>query len=177
MATASSNLGYYFEVAPIHVQNYSAVLNSVLTNQLTNQLLFGVSYFNQVFHDANNSFNTKSLGLYLSPDATENNRPIVGAPNIAISGFDNIGITPPEGRNDITGHLTDIVSYIKGKHQFRFGGEVRQGRIDEFYFRRSTGSFTFDGTQGPWATYCGNHSNITGCDQNTTALADFLAAT
>ena len=56
LATASSNLGYYFEVAPLHVQNYSAVLNSVFTERLTNQLLFGVSYFNQIFHDSNNSF-------------------------------------------------------------------------------------------------------------------------
>src|SRR5271165_3664623 len=66
LATASSNLGYYFEVAPIHVQNYSLVLNSVFTPKLTNQVLFGVSYFNQVFHDANNSFNEKSLGLFTS---------------------------------------------------------------------------------------------------------------
>jgi hypothetical protein len=175
LATASSNLGYYFEVAPIHVQNYSAVLNSVLTNRLTNQMLFGVSYFNQVFHDANNSFNMKDLGLYLSPDATENGKPIQGASNIAISGFDQVGITPPEGRNDITGHLTDVVSYITGKHQLRFGGEVRQGRVDEFYFRRSTGAFNFDGTQGPWAPYCSNNPTVSGCDQNTTALADFLA--
>jgi hypothetical protein len=175
LATASSNLGYYFEVAPIHVQNYSAVLNSTISDHMTNQILFGVSYFNQIFHDANNSFNTKSLGLYLSPGATENGNPIMGAPNVAISGFDNVGITPPEGRNDITGHLTDIVSYNKGRHQFRAGGEVRQGRIDEFYFRRSTGAFSFDGSQGPWAAYCGAHPSVSGCDSNTTALADFLA--
>ena len=175
LATASSNLGYYFEVAPLHVQNYSAVLNSTISDHMTNQVLFGVSYFNQVFHDANNSFNTKALGLYLSPSATINGNPIFGAPNIVISGFDQVGITPPEGRNDITGHLTDIVSLNKGRHQLRFGGEFRQGRIDEFYFRRSTGQFTFDGTQGPWASYCAAHSSVPGCDQNTTALADFLA--
>src|ERR1700733_10670372 len=139
LATASSNLGDYFEVAPIHVQNYSLVLNSVLTPKLTNQVLFGVSYFNQIFHDANNSFNEQSLGLFTSPDALKNGQTILGAPNIAISGFDQVGITPPEGRNDITGHLTDILSYTAGKHQFRFGGEVRQGRVDEFYFRRSLG--------------------------------------
>jgi hypothetical protein len=175
LATASSNLGYYFEVAPIHVQNYSAVLNSIITNRLTNQLLFGISYFNQVFHDANNSFNMKNLGLYLSPSATENGQPILGASNIEISGFDQVGITPPEGRNDITGHLTDILSYVVGKHQLRFGGEVRQGRVDEFYFRRSTGEFTFDGTQGPWAALCSSNPTVIGCNQNTTALADFLA--
>src|SRR2546430_12747570 len=36
-ATASSNLGYYFETAPIRVQNYSLVLNSVLTSRTTNR--------------------------------------------------------------------------------------------------------------------------------------------
>ena len=168
LATASSNLGDYFEVAPIHVQNYSLVLNSVFTPKLTNQILFGVSYFNQIFHDANNSFNEQALGLFTSPDALKNGQPILGAPNIAISGFDQVGITPPEGRNDITGHLTDIVSYTMGRHQFRFGGEVRQGRVDEFYFRRSLGGFTFDGTQGPWAGTCAS-------GDPTCALADFLA--
>jgi hypothetical protein len=168
LATASSNLGDYFEVAPLHVQNYSLVLNSAFSPRLTNQILFGVSYFNQIFHDANNSFDPKALGLFLSPDATKNGQPIHGAPNIAISGFDQVRITPPEGRNDITGHLTDIVSYTTGKHQIRFGGEVRQGRVDEFYFRRGLGAFTFDGTQGPWA-------NDSAFSANAKALADFLA--
>jgi hypothetical protein len=170
LATASSNLGYYFEVAPIRVENYSAVLNSVLTPRLTNQVLFGISYFNQVFHDSNNSFDEKALGLFTSPDALINGKPIPGAPNIAISGFDQIGITPPEGRNDITGHLTDIVSYTVGKHQFRFGGEIRQGRVDEFYYRRSLGSFNFTGTYPgtPWANTCAS-------SDPTCALADYLA--
>ena len=170
LATASSNLGDYFEKAPIHVQNYSLILNSVFTAKLTNQVLFGVSYFNQVFSDANNSFDMKALGLDLSPDALINGKPIHGASNIAISGFDQVGITPPEGRNDITGHLTDIVSYTMGKHQVRFGGEVRQGRVNEFYFRRSLGSFNFDGTQGPWAS-----SPTCVTSPQTCALADFLA--
>jgi len=168
LATASSNLGYYFEVAPLHVQNYSAVLNSVFTEKMTNQLLFGISYFNQVFHDSNNSFDSQALGLYTSPDATINGKPIMGAPNIQIAGFDQVGITPPEGRSDPTGHLTDIVSLVEGKHQFRFGAEVRQGRVDEFYHRRSLGSFSFDGTQGPW-------SGDTAVSSNVLALADYLA--
>src|SRR5262249_45225170 len=95
--------------------------------------------------------------------------------NLAISGFDQVGITPPEGRNDITGHLTDILSYNVGKHQFRLGGEVRQGRVDEFYYRRSLGAFNFDGSQGPWAPFCTANPTASGCDANTIALADFLA--
>ena len=165
LATASSNLSYYFEKAPIHVYNYAATLNSVLTPRMTNQILFGVNYFNQTFNDANHSFDTHALGLYLSPDSLIHGQPILGAPNIAISGFEQVGITPPEGRNDITGMLTDILSYNVGKHQFRFGGEMRQGHVDEFYFRHSLGQFTFDGSQGPW-------NNL---GDPTSALADFLA--
>ena len=175
LATNSSNLGYYFEVAPIHVQNYSLVMNSMLNDKIANQFLFGISYFNQIFHDSNNSFNMNSLGLYLSPGATVNGQQIVGASNISIGGFDQVGITPPEGRNDVTGHLTDVVSYTTGKHQIRFGGEARQGRVDEFYFRRSTGKLSFDGTQGPWAGYCAANASAAGCDSLTTSLADFLS--
>ncbi|PYY16405.1 MAG: TonB-dependent receptor, partial [Acidobacteria bacterium] len=168
LGTASSNLKDYFEVAPIHVHNYSLVLNSVLTTHLTNQVLFGVNYFNQLFHDFNDSFNTKALGLFLSPDATDHGQPILGAPNVVISGFEQIGLTPPEGRSDQTGHLTDIVSYVAGRHQFRFGGEVRQAHVNEFYHRRGTGQFKFDGTQGPW-------SADAAFDSTTKALADFMA--
>ncbi|HZM09105.1 MAG TPA: TonB-dependent receptor [Candidatus Limnocylindrales bacterium] len=168
LATASSNLGYYFETAPLHVQNYNVVLNSVLTPTLTNQVLAGVSYFQQSFHDANNTFNMKALGLWLSPDALINGNPIFGASNIGISGFGQVGITPPEGRQDVTGHLTDVLSWSKGKHQFRFGGEYRDGHVDEYYYRRSLGSFTFDGTQGPWAGTCAS-------TDPTCALADYLA--
>jgi len=180
LGTASSNLKYYFEVAPIHVQNYSLVLNSTFTTKLTNQILFGANYFNQLFHDFNNSFNTKALGLFLSPDATNHGQPILGSPQISISGFETIGITPPEGRSDLTWHLTDIVSYNTGNHQLRFGGEIRQGRVDEFYHRHGTGLFGFDGTQGPWGgpTGCGAATPTTACagiNSTALALADFLA--
>jgi len=179
LGSASSNLHDYFEVAPIHVQNYSLVLNSVLKPNLTNQVLFGVNYFNQIFHDFNNSFDPKALGLFLSPDAVKNGQPIKGASSIAISGFEQVGITPPEGRNDVTGHLTDIVSYTTGKHQFRFGAEVRQGRVNEFYFFHSLGKFVFDGSQGPWSAACppatcaalGTSAEASAAE----ALADYLA--
>jgi hypothetical protein len=40
---------------------------------------------------------------------------------------------------------------VKGKHEFRFGGEYRQAQIDEFYQRKSVGKFQFTGADGPWA--------------------------
>src|SRR6266481_5210576 len=176
LGTASSNLKNYFEVAPIHVFNYSAVLNSTFTSKLTNQLLFGANYFNQVFSDFANGFNTKSMGIFLSPDAVNKGTYILGAPNIVIAppstsgsgGFEQIGLTPPEGRNDLTWHITDVVSQSMGTHTLRYGAEVRQAHLNEFYHRRGTGKFVFDGSSGPWAT-------DPTVDPLTAALADFLA--
>jgi len=205
LATASSNLSYYFEKAPIHVYNYAVTFNTVINSRMTNQVLFGVNYFNQTFNDANHSFDTASYGLDLSPSALINGKAILGAPNLIIvpsttlqglyntssvsyNGFEQVGITPPEGRNDITGMLADIISYNVGKHQFRFGGEFRQGHVDEFYYRHSLGKFVFDGSQGGpaggWSGYCGINPSTApaGCvnaagniDPNIFAFADFLA--
>ncbi|HEY4784224.1 MAG TPA: TonB-dependent receptor, partial [Chthoniobacterales bacterium] len=164
LSEAASELKYYYEVAPIHVSNYAVSWNSVLSPRVTNQVLAGVNYFRQIFNDENHGFQVSSYGLNLSPnfDATG----LTGAPNIAITGFDGVGQTPPEGREDITGHLTDVVSYTVGKHQFRFGGEFRRAQLEEFYHRHGLGTLRFDGTQGPWA----GSAN----DSNVLSLADFL---
>jgi len=77
---------YYYEVAPIHVQNYVVVLQSTFSPRLSNQLTAGVNYFNQVFFDFNNGIDPKASGLFLSPSTD-----VLGAPNLRISGFDQTG--------------------------------------------------------------------------------------
>jgi hypothetical protein len=163
LSEAASELKYYYEVAPIHVSNYAASWNSTLSPKISNQLLAGVNYFRQIFSDFNTNFNLTAAGLNLY-----NGFDLAGAPNIQITGFDEIGLTPSEGREDITGHLTDVVSYTTGKHQFRFGGEFRRAQLEEFYHRHALGNLLFDGSQGPWA-------NDTTASSNVLALADFLA--
>jgi hypothetical protein len=175
LATASSNLSNYFEKAPIHVFNYSVSLNSVLSPRMTNQVLVGVNYFNQVFRDAVANYDTHgNAGLFLSPD-TPTTPKFFGAPNLVISGFEQVGITPPEGRNDITGMIADVVSYNVGKHQLRFGGEYRQAHLNEFYFFHSLGKFFFTGTNGPWYANSASGQACVVSDTNVCALADFLA--
>jgi hypothetical protein len=163
LSIAASELKSYYEVAPIHVSNYAIAWNSSLSSRMSNQLLAGVNYFRQIFSDFNTNFNLASYGLNLY-----NGFNLAGAPNIQITGFDGVGLTPPEGREDITAHLTDVVSYTVGKHQYRFGGEFRRAQLEEFYHRHALGNFVFDGSQGPWATDASVTSNVK-------ALADFLA--
>jgi len=153
---------WYFEIAPIHVYNYSVADNYVFSPSITNSLTIGVNYFNQTFSDAKTGFDLASVGFVTGS-------PFDSAPNIKISGFDPTGNTPPEGRNDITGHLDDAVNWTIGKHQLRFGGEYRQMQLNEFYWRHSQGSFTFDNNYpSPWQ----DDEEI---DTKVKSLANFLA--
>ncbi len=140
VAPVGSQLLSFYEVAPIHVQNIALVYNRVISPTITNQLLAGVNYFNQVFNDYNTGYDVQSLNFITGA-------PFPNAPHIVIGKFDPVGQTPPEGRNDITGHITDQLSWVKGKHQFRFGGEYRNARLNEFYKRHAVGTFSFDGSR------------------------------
>jgi Carboxypeptidase regulatory-like domain/TonB dependent receptor len=152
VAPVGSQLLSYYEVAPIHVQNIAIVYNRMITPYISNQVLAGVNYFNQVFSDYNTDYDVQSLGFLTgapytnAPNIVIGNTLGAGGTSVVSGSFDPVGLTPPEGRNDITGHLTDQLSWVHGKHEFRFGGEFRQAQLDEFYKRHSVGSFTFDGT-------------------------------
>jgi len=186
VAPVGSQLLAYYEVAPIHVQNIAIVYNRSISSSISNQLLAGVNYFNQVFNDFQTGQDVQSLGFITG--ATFPNAPniTIGRPASSGSGttasssnFDPVGLTPPEGRNDITGHLTDQLSWTKGKHQLRFGGEYRQAQLDEFYKRHVVGSFTFDGTRTTAIATANNGGvaptpNPDGLDGYRYSLADFL---
>ena len=156
----------YFQTVPSHIQNYNLVWNFSLRPNLTNQLAAGVNYFTQDFADAVHNQNPLTLaGLNTGASLS-------GAPQIAINGFDSIGVTPTSGRNDISGQIADTLSWTVGKHQLRFGLEYRRAYIDLYYNWGGRGAFNF-GTGpsplGPWA----NDSSVS--DPNILNLADFLA--
>lgn len=150
----------YFQVAPSRMHNYSVVQNSVINEKLINQAVIGVNYFKQTFDIADISGNPASLGLNTGVSVS-------GTPTINISTFSLIGGTGilPAGRIDTTWHITDTLSWDLGKHQFKFGGEIRSAYLDIFYESRKRGVFNFDGTRGPW-------TNLTVAER---AVADFLA--
>ncbi len=163
VAPVGSVLLPYYEVAPIHVQNYQVTYNHTFSPSLTNQLVAGVNYFNQTFDDHQTGFNVAALGFVTGS-------PFTDAPDINISGFDQTGLTPPEGRQDITGQLADNVSWVKGRHEFKMGGEFRRVQLNEFYHRHAQGKFSFNGQEGPWGSLTGDSILA-----RTKALADFLA--
>jgi hypothetical protein len=162
-APTSSQLSPYYEVGPIHVQNWALVHNAVLTPSITSQTLAGYNYFKQTFADANTGYLPAALGL----NTGVTDPLLAGAPNIKIGAFDQVGINPFSGRKDITWHVNEAVTWVRGRHQVRFGGELRRSSIDGFYRTGQRGSFTFNGGRGPWAG--------TSVDGYVASLADFLA--
>jgi hypothetical protein len=169
----------YFQTVPSHIQNYSLVWNYTLSPNMTNQVFAGVNYFTQDFADQVHSQNPLTLAG-LNTGAT-----LSGAPQVTISGFDSIGITPTSGRNDISGQLADTLSWTVGKHELRFGLDYRRSYIDLYYNFGARGEFYFGNgpcVLGPWVAdgpanpNCDNgNGNGSVTDSNVLTLADYLA--
>jgi len=161
-----SYLPEYFQTVPSHIQNFNTVWNYTLRPNLSNQVAAGASFFTQAFADEVHSQNPLTLAG-LNTGAS-----LAGAPQIAINGFDSIGVTPTSGRNDISGQIADTLSWTTGRHQFRFGVEYRRAYIDLYYNWGARGAFNFGtgpSVLGPWA----NDTSVT--DPNVLTLADFMA--
>ncbi|MGI4755426.1 MAG: TonB-dependent receptor [Janthinobacterium lividum] len=142
IAPVGSYVYPYFEVAPDITQNFSLSHNYAITSRLSNQFLIAVGIFNQTFNDAVHNQNIPALGL--NTGVTDPG--LFGAPSITITSFDQTGATQPLGRKDYTGHITDVATWIKGKHELRIGGEFRRNYMDLQYQRNVRGSFSFNGT-------------------------------
>ncbi len=147
-ADVGSHFHDFFQQAPMHVHNYSVVENDTWSPKMVNQVTLAVNYFLQTFGDANTSFNPLAMGL----NTGITNPNYIGSPSLKISGFDYVGATAPLGRTDVTGHLTDNLSWLLGRHQVKIGGEYRRADVNVAYYSNARGTFSFDGTRGPWAT-------------------------
>lgn len=154
----------YFQVAPSRMTNMSVVMNDILSPRMVLQTTLGMNYFKQVFNDFDTSYNPVALGL--NTGVTEGT--LIGSPTMRISGFAGASATQPLGRIDTTGHITSNLNIALGAHQLKIGGEYRRARLDVFYDTNKRGSFSFDGTSGPWAS----DSSLSSSQK---ALADFLA--
>lgn len=67
----------------------------------------------------------------------------VGIPNILITGAMQFGgpVGEPQGRGDTTVVLNDTLSWLRGRHTFTFGGEIRRGYNNNVAL--NVGSFSY----------------------------------
>ena len=166
VATTNSPYLAYFQAVPSRMHNVSLVGTSVFSSHLVNQLVVGYNYFKQTFNSYDTSANPIAMGFntgVTDPD-------LAGPPNISINGFAAVGGTQPLGRVDKTLHFTDSMSYATGSHQMKFGGEARMADLFVFYDSNKRGTFTYDGTVGPWASLPTSQASA-----SLKSLADFMA--
>lgn len=165
-APTGSYYAQYFQTAPMHIHNFDIVHSYVFNSHILNTVTFATNYFLQTFNDACQCYNPQAnAGLNLG--LTQGTILAAGAPTITISGFDITGATQPSGRTDVTGHVTDNFHVTVGRHAMKFGGEYRHSNVNQLYFSSARGSFTFDGSRGPWG----------GSGTNLSALSDYLIGT
>jgi hypothetical protein len=127
-----------------------------------NEAKFGFNRFNQTILTVDAGVDPQHYGINTGVTSKVN----FGMPEIAVSGFTSLGgnhgwplLTTPNQ----TFQFADNVSYNRGKHAVKFGGEFRHGSTDNVRDRYGKGRIRFEGG-GLFAT--GNGS---------TALEDFVA--
>ncbi|HEV2274104.1 MAG TPA: carboxypeptidase-like regulatory domain-containing protein [Acidobacteriaceae bacterium] len=82
----------------------------------------------------------------------------MGVPSVTISGYSTLGgaTNLPQGRRDNTYNVVDSLSWIKGNHSFKFGGDFKRFMYNLGFYQDGRGVFAFNG------------------QYTTNALADFL---
>ncbi|MGH9879865.1 MAG: TonB-dependent receptor domain-containing protein [Pyrinomonadaceae bacterium] len=104
---------------------------------LTNEARFG---FNRIKITFTPNLQVNPVDFFINNGV---NQPI-GLPQISITGFNfNLGGPAgfPQGRADTTFVVSDTLTYLRGNHSLKFGGEFR--RFYNNNFNLDTGTFTF----------------------------------
>jgi hypothetical protein len=115
----------------------TASLDQTLTSTMVNEARVGFNRIHIVF-SPNDTTNPVALGIL------DGNNFASGLPQISIGGTGiNLGGPSgfPQGRGDTTAVIADTLSYIHGKHSFKFGGEFR--RFYNNNFNGDAGSLGF----------------------------------
>jgi hypothetical protein len=136
----------------------------VPNSRWVNDARFGYIYMNRNNKTVDQSVPASTYGIY-----TGVTNPIVGSlPQIHISGFNNLGGSP--GWPSLQGpavvyEFVDYVSYLRGNHAIKFGGELRHNGVDVGAYGGSKGSIKFNGQGG----------GVGEAFATSTPLEDFLA--
>ncbi len=94
-----------------------------------------------------------------------------GVPSLSFTNFTSVTDSNPSDRLGQTISVSDVVAWRTGKHNFRFGGDIRRLHTDVIAGTNGLGTFTFTGyaTKNPAATTTTSTGSPSG-----SSFADFL---
>lgn len=146
-----SPLPPYQTVVPTRIQLVGLNLSQLINERLINDTRVSYNRFRQSFSPLDADFDPASLGL------------VTGArslPAITVSGFVNLGAPTniPRGRVSSAYQFVDNLTWTRGTHTYKMGGEYRRPLVNSFNDIFSRGRINFTNPAGSLAS-----------------LADFLA--
>ncbi len=159
---------------------YSLELGYTLgKGKLTNNLTGGWNRTNTELRNYFTNVNDVAgqLGLNIFNGAAVN--PInYGLPNVTLNQFTGLSEQQPNFQTNQTISISDSLSWIHGKHNFKFGGDARRVHLDLLGQTNSTGTYYFTGffTEKPGSSSVngvGNTGN-NGLPDSGSSLADLL---
>lgn len=161
----TGNLFQNGELIVTDATQWTVTNTRVLTPNLVNEFRFGLTkFYNTTGPEL--AFTTDVVGSLNIPGLSSGPPVQWGIPNMSITGYSGFGNSsegPYENNNQAIQYINNL-SWIKGKHTFKFGGEIRNDQYNQVGNQFARGQFTFDrnATRAPGVTNSGN------------AFADFL---
>jgi len=133
---------YWLTEAFTRAQVLGATWNWTLSNNAVNQVRFGFNRFSQQIYSDDHNKPATDFGI----NTGVTNPLDYGFPQITVSPFNRLGggtgwplLTTP----NLTYQFGDNLSWTRGKHSIRFGGEFRTGSTDNTRDSYGKGSITF----------------------------------
>jgi outer membrane receptor protein involved in Fe transport len=132
-----SPLPEYQTVVPTRIQLFGLNFTQVLSTSLLNETRLGYNRFVQTFTPLDAAFDPASIGL------------ITGArslPTITIAGFVSLGAPTnvPRGRVSSGYQFVDNLTWTRGAHTFKAGGEYRRAIVNSFNDTLARGQLNFN---------------------------------
>jgi Carboxypeptidase regulatory-like domain len=127
-----------------HYKQFTASWNHVFNSNLLNELRLGYTRFNYVAVEPQTPVLPSSLGFDINPQ----NPAGAGVPLVGITGFFTLGFSTngPQPRIDQTYQLDDNISWVVGRHTFKFGFDGRRFAVKNPFSAVNSGSFSFGGS-------------------------------
>lgn len=131
------------------VRQYTASWTHLFNSATLNEFRLGYSRLNLDTVEPQQAVLPSSFGFQITPQNTKS----AGLPRINVTGMFNLGFSSngPQPRVDQTYQVTDNFSKTAGNHSYKFGYEGRRFNVDNPFYGRNNGSYTFGGT-GQYST-------------------------
>lgn len=136
---AGSRLPQFAQTSPARVQVASFSLLSTLSASKINEVRFGYSRYRTSFSSLDANFDPTTVGLNFGTGK-------LGLPEFDFTSIENLGATGfsvPRGRTSQSFQILDNLTWLKGRHTFKFGGEFRRASISNFNDNLERGIFQF----------------------------------